>query len=305
MGYWDLFPAEGGWGRVPAWGFADVVASRGPLDEGARVFGLLPMSTHLVVTVARASRRGFIDSASHRTELHTAYNWYERVDEVAAKGPAGEDHHALLRPLFLLSFLAAQHLHDRDHFGATTVVLSSASSKTALGTATLLADVDAVTTIGLSSPARAPFVESLGVYDQVAAYDAVEALPDADVVYLDFAGDDATRSAVERRYGSRLAHSLLIGGTHQDQPWAGPGVAPVPGHGLFFAPAELAARIEEWGRAGFDERFGAAWNTFAALSVGWLTITHHRGPDPVRRAWTDLVAGAIDPAVGHIGTMAL
>ena len=27
MNYWDFFPAEEGWGRVPMWGFADVEAS--------------------------------------------------------------------------------------------------------------------------------------------------------------------------------------------------------------------------------------------------------------------------------------
>src|SRR5678815_5383209 len=32
MSYWSFFPAEPGWGRVPVWGFADVVASR---DAGA------------------------------------------------------------------------------------------------------------------------------------------------------------------------------------------------------------------------------------------------------------------------------
>src|SRR3712207_7754442 len=37
----------------------------------------------------------------------------------------------LLRPLFATSFLIAAHLRDHDHFGASAVVLSSASSKTA------------------------------------------------------------------------------------------------------------------------------------------------------------------------------
>ena len=42
-----FFPAESGWGRVPVWGFADVVGSRHQaLAEGVRVFGYLPMSTH-------------------------------------------------------------------------------------------------------------------------------------------------------------------------------------------------------------------------------------------------------------------
>ncbi|HRW39779.1 MAG TPA: DUF2855 family protein, partial [Aquihabitans sp.] len=56
LGYWRLFPAsEPGWGRVPAFGFADVIASRHPgVAEGERVFGYLPMSEHLLVEPALA-----------------------------------------------------------------------------------------------------------------------------------------------------------------------------------------------------------------------------------------------------------
>src|SRR5215831_12611698 len=50
MSYWKFFPAENGWGRVPVWGYADVESSRTPaLREGERVYGYLPMSSHLVV----------------------------------------------------------------------------------------------------------------------------------------------------------------------------------------------------------------------------------------------------------------
>jgi Protein of unknown function (DUF2855) len=31
LGYWRLFPAPDGWGRIPAWGYARVVASRSPV----------------------------------------------------------------------------------------------------------------------------------------------------------------------------------------------------------------------------------------------------------------------------------
>ena len=69
MSYWDFFPAEDGWGRVPVWGFADVSASRVPeLPEGTRVFGYLPPSADLLVTPARAEMHGFIDASAHRSK---------------------------------------------------------------------------------------------------------------------------------------------------------------------------------------------------------------------------------------------
>src|SRR3989442_15329341 len=59
MSYWDFFPAEEGWGRVPVWGFADVIESRADgLEEGVRVYGYLPPSTHLLVVPERVEPHG-------------------------------------------------------------------------------------------------------------------------------------------------------------------------------------------------------------------------------------------------------
>src|SRR5690349_15950040 len=40
MGYWSFFPAPDGWGRVPVWGFADVLRSEHPdVRVGERLYG--------------------------------------------------------------------------------------------------------------------------------------------------------------------------------------------------------------------------------------------------------------------------
>src|SRR3954468_18105215 len=48
LGDWRFFAAsEGGWGRLPAGGFAEVVAwAADGLPEGRRAFGYLPMASH-------------------------------------------------------------------------------------------------------------------------------------------------------------------------------------------------------------------------------------------------------------------
>ena len=64
MSYWSFFPAPSGWGRVPVWGFADVLRSNHrDIAVGERVFGYLPMSTHLVVQPAQVARGRFVDAA--------------------------------------------------------------------------------------------------------------------------------------------------------------------------------------------------------------------------------------------------
>src|SRR3954452_5916235 len=70
MSYWDFFPAEGGWGRVPVWGFAEVeAAGRTGLTQGGRIFGSLPPSSRAVVTPQHIDDRGFVDATPHRANL--------------------------------------------------------------------------------------------------------------------------------------------------------------------------------------------------------------------------------------------
>src|SRR5262245_5260955 len=63
MAYWNFFPAAHGWGRVPVWGFGKVARSRHDgVAEGQRVYGYLPMSTHVIVRPDRVGPGGFVDS---------------------------------------------------------------------------------------------------------------------------------------------------------------------------------------------------------------------------------------------------
>src|SRR5262249_23463550 len=125
LSYWNFFPAEPGWGRVPVWGFADVAASRCEgLGEGARFYGYYPMSTHLLVEPVKITGAGFIDGAAHRAPMAGAYNQYR----AAAPSPGAGDEEAqmLLQPLFTTAFLIDDYLAESGFFGARVAVLSSA-----------------------------------------------------------------------------------------------------------------------------------------------------------------------------------
>ena len=307
MRYWDFFPApEPGWGRVPVWGFADVVEStvRGVV-EGQRVYGYLPMSTELVVRPDRANERGFVDSTEHRQPMAAAYNSYSSV---AADPVYDADHEAaqmLLRPLFYTAWLLDDFVADNDRFGASSVVLSSASSKTSAGTAFFLAARGGVEVVGLTSPGNVAFCEGLGVYDRVVPYDDVSSLPVAPTVFIDVAGDAAVRSAVHRHFAADLVHSSAVGGTHWDapQPSAGDAAAdPLPGAApsFFFAPDQIRKRATEWGAAKLESAFADGWRQSVAWSDGWLEVRESRGPDAVRAAYLEVLDGDSPPSVGHV-----
>ena len=151
MSYWDFFPAEDGWGRVPVWGFADVVASRcDGVEEGTRIYGYLPPSSELLISPDHVDERGFVDASPHRAGLPSAYNGYLRTEADPFYDGGNEDIQMLLRPLFFTSFLIDDFLEDNASFGADVAVLSSASSKTALSAAHLIAKRGGTELIGLT-----------------------------------------------------------------------------------------------------------------------------------------------------------
>jgi len=301
MSYWDFFPAPDGWGHLPVWGFAEVAASPGgELEEGTRVYGYLPLGSHLLVRPDRINERGFIDGAAHREPLPSAYQAYRRTDADPAYRPDKEDEEILFWPLFYTSFLIDDALDEGDLFGAETVVVSSASAKTALIAAYLLAQREGIEVVGLTSPGNAEFVEGLGVYDATVSYEEIDSLPGERAVYVDISGDGEVRAAVHRHYRDRLAHSMAVGVTHWDRMAQGGGELPGPKPQFFFAPDRIRKRGSDWGTAGLEERVAAAWTPFADWAGAWLQVERISGEDEIKRVYLELVEGKVDPKVGYV-----
>lgn len=300
--YWQFFPAAPDRGRVPLWGFAEVVASRAAgVDVGSRVYGYLPPASHLLVRPGRVDERGFRDTSEHRADLPSPYNAYALTTGDAAYEPDREDLQVLYRPLFFTSFMLADQLEDNDLYGARTVVMSSASSKTAYGTAFLLHG-GPVELVGLTSPGNVAFTESLGCYDRVLAYDDVETLAqDTPTAYLDLAGSTPLRAQLHRHLGASLTIDLVVGVTQQDLSPAGTLDGPRPS--AFFAPDQMTKRTGDWGRDGLDERFGQAWRRFAPTVEGWVDVVVSHGPAELERVWLEVLSGDSAPRTGHVVTL--
>jgi hypothetical protein len=304
--YWHLFPAPPGFGNIPVWGFGDVIASLHPnISEGERLFGYFPMATHLVIEAADVSKRGLRDAAPHRQVAAPVYNAYSRVGGDPAFAGRQGDYQALLRPLFMLSFLVDDLLAENQFFGASGVILSSASSKTAFGLAHLLhTQRQPIRVTGLTSSGNTEFVRSLGCYDDVVTYDAVSSMPtDQTAVFVDMAGSAKLRGDLHRRFGDRLTYSMRVGLTHmdaaQDEPDL-PGAKPT----WFFAPDQIRKRAREWGPGGIDTRFGAAWSGLVPMLDRWIAVRCGRGEAAVKRVYLDTLNGRIPPDQAHILSLA-
>ncbi len=316
LGYWDFHPAALPWGRVPAMGWARVVESAHPdVEPGGRYFGWFPMAQYVTAAV-HPTANGLRDDGAHRQAHAAVYRaWSDtRTDpdhpgRVPGVGAAGErdlddleDRHALLRGLFLTGFLADEYFADDAYFGAASVYVLSASSKTAIGFAQNAAARGAVRVIGVTSDGNAEFVRSLGPYDEVVTYDEIESTdPARPAVVIDMAGNRGVLARVHEHLGDQLRHSLTVGMSHHDAPPAAITTGPSPQ--MFFAPTEIPKRMEAWGGQGYLDRTSAALSAFVDGSHDWLQIERTSGPDDAERTWHEVADGAVPPDVGRIASL--
>lgn len=305
MQYWQFFPSgHADWGIVPVWGFADVAESRAEgLSAGERVYGYLPLGTELVVQASSLSKARFDDATPHRAGLAAIYNRYRRCAADPSYREADENAVMVVQPLFTTAFLLADFLQEQGYFGARQALLSSASSKTAYATAWCLRELQGVQVVGLTSPGHVAFVQSLGAFDRVLTYDAVESLDAAaPTVYADFSGSAEQRLRLHRHFGDALRHSAVIGATQFSagaRDVALPGAKPA----FFFAPEQARRRSETWGAAVLQQRAGASQRRFLERALDpqapWLRIVEHQGLESALGVLRSLAQGGVDPRLGH------
>ena len=274
LGYWRFFPPSGdGWGRVPVWGIGEV------LDSGQLIYGYFPMSSHATMQLDE----NLVDVSEHRASLPATYNRYVPVERDAPH----LDEMLLLRPLFGTSFLLSDFLSGESG----TVVLGSASSKTAYGLAFLLEQP----VVGLTSERNRAFVESLGVYDRVLSYGEVDALRGESIVFVDMSGDGAVRDAVHE--AAEVQRSVGVGATHWEQ------LGGSAESEFFFAPSHIEKMAAEVGPQELQRQMGEAWDALVGRIGDWMEVERGSGADDVQRVWRALVDGDADPRRGHVLTL--
>ncbi|AUX70101.1 hypothetical protein CHX26_11930 [Porphyrobacter sp. HT-58-2] len=303
--YWDFFPAPEGHGIVPMWGHARVIESNHPeIAVGERVYGYLPMASHLDVIPGKVTPSGFMDTAAHRQPMSPVYNSYTRLAADPEHDPAREAERMIFGPLFRTGFLIECFLRGADWFGAEQLIVTSASSKTALGLASVARQTSpGVKRIGLTSRGNVAFVTATGLYDEVVAYDDLERVPVLRSVSVDFAGNAELLAGIHRHFDDALVHSALVGMTHIEarSTMGGGGEAlPGPKPALFFAPDHAVAFFKAHGPEEGGRLVAAAWHEFLKAADGTVAIERLPGLAAARDTFAAMVAGQIDPAKGIV-----
>lgn len=304
--YWDFYPTHAAeWFHMPAWGFAEVVESTVEgLAPGERFYGFWPIASHVVMQPIRVSERGFYDGAEHRLELTSAYNQYQRIGTDAAYRAADENYQMLLRPLYITSYMLGDFLDDNGFFGAKQIVVSSASSKTAYGTAFALESNPHIKLIGLTSASNTTFVKQLGCYQDAVAYAELATIdPSVPTLYVDFSGSNSLRRDIHEHFQGNLMYDCYAGSaqnhdyTTDDAALSGPQPQP------YFAPYQIKKRNADWGAAEVTRRFNESQLAFirrvSDAQKPWMKVNERHGIEDAQKLAQALIKGDIDPLAGN------
>ncbi|MEM7664272.1 MAG: DUF2855 family protein [Pseudomonadota bacterium] len=304
FGYWNFFPAPDGFGIVPMWGHAKVIASNhADIAVGERVYGYLPMATHLDARPGNVSAGSFMDATDYRQPMSPIYNQYSRLAADPEHDSAREAERMIFGPLFKTGFLIEYFLRNNDWYGAGSVILTSASSKTAMGLASVARqNSPGVKRIGLTSPGNVEFVKGTGLYDQVLAYDEIETLTPEPCVSVDFAGNAKVLGDLHKHLGDSLGYSCLVGATHIEarSTFGGSDDLPGPKPTLFFAPDHAVAFFKEHGPAEGGKLVAASWHEFLKSVEGTVEIVKVDGLEGAREVYLEMIGGHVDPAKGIV-----
>ncbi len=310
FGYWNFFPPLAddpeGLGIVPMWGHAKVAESNSDeISVGERVYGYLPMATHLDVVPGKVSASSFMDVADHRQPMSPIYNQYSRLAVDPEHDPSKEAERMIFGPLFKTGFLIEYFMRNEGWFEAQQVLLTSASSKTAMGLASVAKQLSPnIKRVGLTSAGNVEFVESTGLYDKVVSYGEVGLLSISPSVSVDFAGNAGLLAKVHQHFDDMLKYSCLVGATHIEERGSGgmkddrglPGPKPT----LFFAPDHAVALFKELGVEEASKRVAMAWHQFLSDVEGTVEIEKHSGLEAARTTYLEMLAGNVDPAKGIV-----
>ena len=134
-------------------------------------------------------------------------------------------------------------------------------------------------------------------------YDSVASLASSTpTVFVDMAGNGRVVRDIHVHFDANLQYSCMVGGTHWNSIAMGqelPGVAPT----LFFAPTQVAKRVQDWGTVGLQRRMADAWGEFVGPASSWIRVVRSRGTAAVERVYRDTLEGRALPSQGHVLTL--
>lgn len=236
----------------------------------------------------------------------------------------------LYRPLFWTAYWCEDWFSASNYRGATAILITSASSKTAFCLAYLInkrrRSGKMVKIIGLTSKRNVEFTAGLRLYDEILEYDSLETAgalqhQDDEWIYVDVAGNDALNDRIRKHFASR--RNMLVGvqlGLTNLSPSA-PAAATIhftTNTSLtnidgsltsdfkleqFFMPEWLAVRQKQLTVEQITGMQAQAWKELMTDGKNWVKIARIYGGPAITEAYKSIAQNGTDAASGQIWSL--
>ncbi|KAJ3271670.1 hypothetical protein HDV01_006449 [Terramyces sp. JEL0728] len=299
MQYFDFFDTGNGSSHLPIWGFGTVVRSKNDhIKEGEKLYGYFPTASHIVFNPVSIQVDSFQVVRENLPADRVVYNTYYRQSVDPEYIAEYEDLSLIFRPLWTTSFFLYDFLQAKFP-NVKSVVISSASSKTAFSLALLLKKNN-IESIGLTSKRNQEFVSNLNFYEQVATYEDISKLNLTDCVYCDFAGNSNLNKEIFGHFGDSLQKHVVIGKTHVE---SAPSAEMNPKTTFFFVPEWILIR-ERKPNENLAETKAKEWYKFLSFIQPFVNLKISNDPVALQKAYLEMLQGNFAPSDGYIFSLA-
>jgi len=335
-------------GVIPVWGFGTVISStHAKIDEGERVYGYFAPTRYLLLPISSSdlNKFSFYVPRPHLPTDRRPYNQIIRcaTDPHYTPTPLAEDLTMLYRPLFWTSYWCEDWLYSSEYRGgASRILISSASSKTAFCLAYLIGkriksgEIDKDTKIiGITSKRNIGFTEGLGLYHEVLEYDSFTTASslgggeNSRWIYVDVTGNDDLNKRITAHFASpyspKLAACIQLGLTNlspsndvASKDWSKNTFDTTPSNSAssgsdtslfwpkmeqFFMPEWLDVRRHQIPILEIFKRQNTAWKELMDDCPRWVQLEHVSGPQAVHEAYRKLAKEGLAPDKGLIWSL--
>ncbi|WP_317931002.1 DUF2855 family protein [Halioxenophilus sp. WMMB6] len=296
----QLFVGRDGRRCLPVWGYAEVVESnRDGLAPGMGFYGCFPMSRFLMIDTRQSANGRF----SFGFDQALPNNGASLPTFTAVESFADIDMQILLRPLLSAAYLILQELIESQFWQAGQIIITSASSKTAMGLSYFLQEYfhrigmeSSPLVVGLTAARHQAFVSQNGHFDQVFSYEQFRQMEPAESVLVDFSGNHQVQSMIHYYLKQRLIYAYNLGSCHWDQ--QAPTRAERP-EAESFSAVEFY-RQHSANQDHLNHQFQESWKSACEAFGHWLQPRLVEGVEEVRWVYEQMLAGKATPEVGYL-----
>jgi len=230
---------------------------------------------------------------------------YEVIEGGRGNNSELEDWKILTKELYTMAFYMDENLVV-DTGMINSVLISCASSKTAIALAYCLRMRQMRYVVGLTSQEHLDFVRSTGLYHEVFTYDECDQLPnDRTIVYMDFRCDGALRQKITQHMGTNLMYNMVLGPavfqkSMKDQ------LFEKRAREILFDESKWRERrrmVAEVTKTGRNEQLKYSYTAFVERARSWINLKHLGGTDAFASVYQKVFENGAPRDEGYICSM--